>query len=156
MEQTFIVYWAATISALGWSYAAFASLWPRLFERVAVQHGTKVAEGYRIGWLVHWRLPTRAALLIAWLSAAPILAAVFLQGWPALVTLAIMTGTVAAPWFVAPPGMRLHYGEVSPGVFTARAWRRPFRALAVFALFGLVPAFVAASMVNWLLIRFRF
>ncbi len=144
------LYWASVVSALGWIYVALAASWPRLFNREVVRHGVRERSGYRVGGLVHWRLPAGPAVLIAALSGLPILAAIWLAGWPRLVVEVILAGAAVAAWMGAPPGTRLLNrpagGATDQTVFEARPAGDIRRALAVLLVFGLVPALAIGAL----------
>ena len=149
------LYWASVVAASGWIYAALAASWPRLFDKEVVRHAERDPAGYRIGWQVHWRLPARAAALIGVLSAAPILAAVGLEGWLGPAVVALMAVAAIAAWIGAPPGRRLVY---VPGgrqgdqmAMELKHARNIPRAVAVLLAFGVFPALVLGAMIYWLL-----
>jgi len=148
------LYWASVVSALGWIYAALAAAWPWLFQREAVRQAERVPEGYRVGWLVHWRLPARAAVLIAVLSGLPILSAVWLQGWLRPSVVVLTTVAVLAAWIGAPPGTRLTYapaGQPSDRPrFELRSTAGLWRAVGVLVVVGLAPALV----LSWVIAGF--
>lgn len=150
-----MTYWASVLAALGWLYAALASLWPLLFNRGIVKSGERDKLGYRIGlWKIYWRLPTRTAVVIALLSAIPILAAVWMDGWLLTAVLATMTGLTLFFWLFAPPGMTIEYVQkgLKDGlpVLDARDHRGRSRSVLVFAIFGLIPALGIGAILNWL------
>jgi hypothetical protein len=155
--DTRIVYWASVITVLGWEYAALASAWPLLFHREAVRHAKREETGDRIGWLIHWRLPARAAALVLLLSMIPILAALFLRGWLVIVALAITTGVTLCLWLIGPPGTRLTIMERRPpggaSAFGIRRHQNVLRAVAVFVAFGLLPALALGAVLTWVVAR---
>ena len=151
-----MVYWASVLAALGWMYAAMASLWPMLFQRDVVKTGLREELGYRIGlWKVYWRLPTRAAIVVVLLSMVPILTVIFFDGWLVTVILATITGITLILWMIAPPGMII--GSVMKGledghpVLEAQSRRNGLRSILVLAIFGLIPAFGIGAVLNWIL-----
>ncbi len=154
-----MVYWASVLAALGWMYAAMASLWPMLFQRGIAKAGRREAMGYRIGlWKIYWRLPTRAAIVTALLSMIPILAVIFFDGGLVTVILVIMTGIILFLWMIGPPGMIIGFKmkglKDGQPVLEAQNHRDAWRAILVLAIFGLVPAFGIGAVLNWILARF--
>ncbi len=154
-----MVFWASVLAALGWMYAAMASLWPMLFQRGIVKAGRREAMGYRIGlWKIYWRLPTRAAMVTALLSMIPILAVIFFDGGLVTVILVIMTGIILFLWMIGPPGMIIGFKmkglKDGQPVLEAQNHRDAWRAILVLAIFGLVPAFGIGAVLNWILARF--
>jgi hypothetical protein len=152
-----LVCWAAVITALGWEYAAFASCWPSWFDQEATQHGVREEAGYRIGWLILWRLPARAARLVILVSALPLLVATLLRGWLVIAVLAAATGVVLSLWFIGSPGTRLARMEIKrPGggrAFELRRDQNWLRSTAVFVVCGLVPALLVGAAVLWAVLR---
>ena len=157
VTDTAVIYWASVLAALNWAYAAFASLWLVLFSREAVKHGTREESGYRIGRAIHWRLPGRMALVVMLWSVLPILGTLFLRGWLALILLALLTATTFLLWLIAPPGLRLVYGERGgeggATAFELRPAGNPVRSIVVFVLFGLLPAVGVGAVLSWALAR---
>lgn len=153
-----MAYWASVLAALGWMYAAMASLWPVLFHRDAIQSCRRDAMGYRLDlWKVYWRLPTRAAILVVLLSAVPILAVILLDGWPVTVVLVAGTGITLALWMVAPPGMIIGFTVVDPDnshpVLEPHSHRDTSRSLLVLAVSGFIPALGMGAVLGWMLTR---
>ena len=146
-----VLYWASVISVLGRLYAGLAAAWPHLFDRALVRHGTRDPSGYRLGMLIVWRLPVKAALLIAALSALPLAAAAWLAGWSRFVVEALLTLAVLAAWLAAPPGQRLTISPAQPdggqAVFVLRAARDLGRALLVLVVFGLLPSMALGAVI---------
>ena len=148
-------YWASVVAVLGWIYVVLASLWPLVFHRDVVKHGTRDRYGYRIGWVVYFRLPARTAIVVALLSVVPLLAVIFLRGWPAVVTLVVMFGTTLLYWVIASPGSG--FGHVPDGGDTQAVGQRSgdiVRSILVLVVFGLIPAAVIGVVLNWALSKF--
>jgi hypothetical protein len=139
-----VLYWAFVVGALGWIYVALAVYWPWLFDREVVRQAERDRSGFRVGRLIHWRLPAGPAFLIAALSCLPILAAVWLAGWPRLVTEMFLAGAAIAAWLGAPPGTRLVHAQSGfgrdQGRFEVRPARDMRRAVGVLLTLGVVPA----------------
>jgi hypothetical protein len=144
MSQPDLVYWGSVVAVLGLDYAAAAWLWPVVFSRGAVQHGVREADGYRIGRAVYWRLPGRAAWVIALLALAPLASVLALSGWAAIVALAASGVVSVSLWLIGPPGMKLVYADqtLDDGrlVFVEHAYRPALRSITVLVIFGLAPA----------------
>ena len=156
MEGVGLGYWASLLAVLGWIYVALASLWPLVSHRGVVKHGTREKYGYRIGWVVYFRLPVRAAILVVLLSVVPLLAVVFLRGWPVAVVLTAMTCMTLLYWMISAPGSGFGYvpsggGETLSG---AQRSRNILRSIIVLVVFGLIPASMIGAVLNRVLTRF--
>lgn len=153
-----LVQWSSISAVLGWIYVTWACLWPRVFDKAAIRHATYEAAGYRIGGMIHWRLPLRPALLLTILFLIPLLVTTFFRQPLSLWLLATITGIMLALWFINPPGMRLILREkrLPDGklVFELQASRKLSRSIAIFILWGLIPALIMGTGLNWLLVRF--
>ena len=151
-----LVYWASVLITLGWMYAALASLWPLLFEREVVKTGQREELGYRIGlWKAYWRLPTRAAIVIALLSLIPILGVILFDGWLETVILVVMSAIIFLLWMTNPPGMVIGFvGKGLEGghlVLEPQRHRSALRSILIFGIFGLIPALAIGAVLNWIL-----
>ena len=147
-----MAYWASVISVLGWIYVVLASIWPLVFHRGVVKHGTRDRYGYRIGWVVYFRLPVRTAIVVALLSAVPLLAVTFLRGWLVAVILAVMTSLILLFWMVSSPGSG--FGHVPDGgeiLSLEQRSRDAARSIFVLVVFGFIPASVIGAVLNWAL-----
>jgi magnesium-transporting ATPase (P-type) len=155
MHTSQSTYWAFVIAAQAGIYAALASLWPTLFQPEVVKHGPLEDSRYRIGWAVHWRLPPRAAVAVTLLASIPILAVIFLQGWPVVVVLAVSACVTVTLWFVSPPGMKLLYTEQTQAngkpVVVLQSSKRVAQSIITFTALGLVPSLAIGAILYWLL-----
>lgn len=151
-----MVYWASLLAVLGWIYVALASFWPLVFHRGVVKHGTRDKYGYRIGWVVYFRLPVRAAILVALLSVIPLLAVVFLRGWLVAVVLTVMTGMTLLYWMISSPGSGFGHVPNGGGETLSRMQRSRsiLRSIILLVVCGLIPASVMGAVLNWVLTRF--
>jgi hypothetical protein len=152
-----LFYWAAVTAALGWQYAACASLWTRWFNPGVIQHGIREPAGYRLGRATYWRLPWPAALAVVALSGiAPLSARLLPAGWATLLVAGIAV-VIVALWLVNPPGMMLSYRAITTGdgqtAFESLTYRQLPRAIGVFLLFGLLPALLVGAGINWIVGR---
>ena len=140
MENSRIVYWASVLAALGWIYAALASVWPMLFDRAAIKHAIREELGYRIGWRTYWRLPIRGAILVTLLSVIPLLAVTFLRGWLVAAVLTVVTGIIVFLWLLSPPGTRLAYAakgrEGSEILLGVQSSRNALRSIFFLVILG--------------------
>ncbi len=135
--------WALVLALLCLLYVLLATFWNHLFYRDVLRHGVREEIGYRIGRAVHWRLPREGAYLMLGLSLFAVAAVVILPGWATPWLLGLESVVVAAIWLVAPPGQRMLVslaGTEERGGAPLHFERKPLRALAVFILFGLLPA----------------
>ena len=158
MEGVGLVYWASLLAVLNWIYVAEASLWPLVFHRGVVKHGTRDKYGYRIGWVVYFRLPVRAAILVVLLSVVPLLAVVFLRGWPVAVVLTAMTCMTLLYWMISSPGSG--FGHVPNGreggetLSRVQRARHILRSIIVLVVCGLIPASAMGAVLARVLTRF--
>lgn len=152
-----LFYWASVTAALGWQYAACASLWTRWFNPAVIQHGSREESGYRLGRATYWRLPRPAALAVAALSGIAMLGARLLPaGWAALLVAGVAV-VIVALWLVNPPGMMLSYRAITTAegqtMFESVAYRKFTRSIGVFLVFGLLPALIVGAGINWIASR---
>jgi hypothetical protein len=154
-----VLFWASSISVLGWIYVLLASFWLHLFQRDAVKHYERVPSGYRIGaWKVYWRLPTRAAIAVALMSMVPIPVALLLDGWLVALILTILTFLILALWMIGPPGMVIGFSQKGqpgdPIMLEPRSHGPAIRSIIRLVMFGLIPALGIGAILNWVLARF--
>jgi hypothetical protein len=146
--------WASMLSALFLLHVVWARYWPQVFQRDHVAHAEPVAEGYRVGRAILWRLPRRAAPVPLALAALPWLGRTWLGSTSLMVLLAVLTPVSAALWLTLPPGMRgtLDAPPTNHGAPGAVRFERDLgRALATFAMAGLVPALAVSATLSRLL-----
>ena len=153
-----MLFWASSTSVLGWIYVLLASFWLHLFQRDAIRHYERVPSGYRIGaWKVYWHLPTRAAIVITLLSCAPLLAVIFLEGWPVTLILVFMTILTVFLWIISPPGHEIGFAARgldtgSPKLIPNARYLLQVSILRLVIL-GLVPALTIGALLSRTIIR---
>ncbi len=135
--------WALFLAILCWVYAFFASFWNHLFDREMIREGVREEIGYRIGRAVHWRLPREGAFIMLGLGVLAVAVVAILPVWAAPWFLGLESTVVLVIWLIAPPGQRMLVSLAEPENGTdapVQSERKPLRAVAVFLVFGALPA----------------
>jgi hypothetical protein len=139
---------------LGWLYSVFAHYWIVLFRRDLIAHAVREAYGYRLGRAIYWQLPAGGAIIVAAACAVPLLAWRAIPGVPAAVVTVVFAAAIIALWLIYPPGQRMGLSEQA-GAGQAMSFERitstrPWYGLAVFGLFGVIPALFLTSGLSFL------